>query len=350
MPIAVTKRVRRFVSRCFSQKKVTIFFIRPLFRIGRVRILALSDTTLNRDWRKDNMDKKFAGKKFPDSLVQSQILEQLGRYIVLDLETTGVYPGVHEVCELAYVVVEKGKITHKFESLVRTDKPMTEASFKIHGIKEEELSKAPPIEDLWGDLKPLYENWVIGHHISFDLGFLADIFMKRKNNTKSLEEPSGRAICTSLLSQALFPNRQTHKLISWAKNLKLEILPNHRSYEDTIACSHLAQHLFLSSKQKSLEDISKIQLGNRALEWKDFFVSDEKKEFVQSFLGAANANQKIWLKYSGGSKPGAWREVLPLGWIPNGVNTSLVSFDNETQRKKRYYLNKTLGVSSEIEV
>lgn len=92
--------------------------------------------------------------------------------VVLDLETTGLAPGMNEVIELALVRLEGGR-RQAFQSLVRPNHPPSPFIERLTGIQAWELEGAPSLEEVLEEAYPLLEGatWVI-HNASFDLAFL----------------------------------------------------------------------------------------------------------------------------------------------------------------------------------
>jgi len=92
--------------------------------------------------------------------------------VVLDLETTGLAPGLNEILEVALVRLEGGR-RQTFQSLVRPRRPPSPFIQRLTGITLEELEGAPPLEEVLLQAHPLLEGaTLVIHNASFDLGFL----------------------------------------------------------------------------------------------------------------------------------------------------------------------------------
>jgi DNA polymerase-3 subunit epsilon len=92
--------------------------------------------------------------------------------VLLDLETTGLAPGVSEIIELALVRLE-GKERRAFQSLVRPSRPPSLFVQNLTGIKASELEEAPPLEEVLAQAYPLLQGaTLVIHNASFDLSFL----------------------------------------------------------------------------------------------------------------------------------------------------------------------------------
>ena len=59
------------------------------------------------------------------------------RYVVWDLETTGLDPTTDKAVELAFMVVEGDEIIEEYSTLIVQDEPIPEGATKVHGITQE---------------------------------------------------------------------------------------------------------------------------------------------------------------------------------------------------------------------
>lgn len=92
--------------------------------------------------------------------------------VVLDLETTGLAPGLNEVIEVALVRLE-GQEQKTFQSLVRPSRPPSPFIERLTGIRAWELEEAPVLEAALERAYPLLKGaTLVIQNASFDLGFL----------------------------------------------------------------------------------------------------------------------------------------------------------------------------------
>jgi DNA polymerase III subunit epsilon len=68
------------------------------------------------------------------------------RFIVVDVETTGLDPRRDEVISYAGIPVEEGRIVagRIVSGLVRPAAPLSRRSIEIHGLRAQDLAAAPP--------------------------------------------------------------------------------------------------------------------------------------------------------------------------------------------------------------
>jgi DNA polymerase-3 subunit epsilon len=72
-----------------------------------------------------------------------------GRFIAVDIETTGLDPAQDEVVSFAAVPVEGGRVVARdaVAGLVRPSVPPSEESIEIHGLRAADLATAPPPDE-----------------------------------------------------------------------------------------------------------------------------------------------------------------------------------------------------------
>jgi DNA polymerase III, alpha subunit (gram-positive type) len=93
--------------------------------------------------------------------------------VVLDLETTGLAPGLNEIIEVALVRLE-GERRVAFQSLARPRRSPSPFIQRLTGITLEELEKAPPLEEVLFRAYPLLEGaTLVIQNASFDCGLCA---------------------------------------------------------------------------------------------------------------------------------------------------------------------------------
>ena len=257
-------------------------------------------------------------------------------FVALDIETTGSYPIKWEICEIAGVKWKDGQIIDEFSQLVRPKGPMHPVAYQIHGISMAALDHQPYIEEVLPQFLTFIEDaTLIAHHAPFDIGFLTyDIEEKCQ-----LSIPTNKIICTSLLSQKLFPQSPNYKLKTLMEYLKLEQpKPYHRSLSDAKACLLLALECFKKIQPLTI-DVMESLMGV-SLEWPYFSLKQLKTEpnmkvLVEAILG----KKQISIVYHRGSRPGVARKLLPIGLVRNPKGDFLVADDHLSDKPKRFYLN-----------
>lgn len=119
-------------------------------------------------------------------------------YAVVDVETTGLAPGLHHrVVEVAVVQLDhRGRTIAEWCTLVNPRRDL--GPQHIHGIRAAEVRNAPTFADIAGDLaERLAGRVIVAHNLSFDARFLQAEFARA-----GLDVPLGEApgLCTMRLA------------------------------------------------------------------------------------------------------------------------------------------------------
>ncbi len=154
------------------------------------------------------------------------------RYVVFDLETTGLSPrNGDRVIEIGAVAIENGKLTEEFHSLIHTDRKIHWAARRVHDISHRTLSGKPPAAKVFPEFyRFIAADPLIAHNAAFDLRFLENEFAKLG---LSLNNPHH---CTLKMSRRLNPDLTSHKLEDVARHLlgadALNNIKTHRALAD----------------------------------------------------------------------------------------------------------------------
>ncbi len=163
--------------------------------------------------------RKFKGKN---------IIEFPDKYVVVDLETTGLSPEWDMIIEIGAIKVQNGKIIDNFQRLVYPGEKISSFIEQLTGITNEMLAGAPLINDVLPQFDEFVGNSiVVGHNVNFDVNFLYE------NYDYVLEKPfSNDFIDTMRISRKLYPELDHHRLIDIVEHLKITGSTMHRALSD----------------------------------------------------------------------------------------------------------------------
>lgn len=173
------------------------------------------------------------------------------RYVVLDLETTGLSLTRDRVVSVAAFRIVDGRILlgDAFNSLVDPGRSISTSSIKIHGIVPSMVARAPGFADVFDQfLRYLGTDILVGYNVWFDLHFL-NVHMQQ-NYGFPLQNLvlDAQSICQKV---GFSPNFRSHPIRSngnqnldtVAKRLGIEIHERHTAKGDALATAMIFQRI-----------------------------------------------------------------------------------------------------------
>lgn len=155
------------------------------------------------------------------------------KIIVIDLETTGLYPECGDrIVEVGAVPVIGNEVlvSEGFETFVDPGVPIPPHITKITSITDEMVRGAPPIEDVLPRFIAYIEDFpLVAHNAPFDIGFL-QLYIKKLG----LKPLTNKVIDTVILSKQVFYESSRHNMDAVLRRLGIEYDKSlrHRSMED----------------------------------------------------------------------------------------------------------------------
>lgn len=160
-------------------------------------------------------------------------------FVVIDIETTGLnsnpdYGEVNHIIEVGAVKIEQGKITEKFSSFCTCPISLPDKIVKLTGISNENLANAPSVKQVLCELNNFCEkSEIVGHNVSFDLGFLNYYGAQQKILFKQAYAD------TLTMSRLLLKNKLINfRLGTVAEYFKLQF-EGHRALNDAIVTAKI---------------------------------------------------------------------------------------------------------------
>jgi DNA polymerase-3 subunit epsilon len=157
-------------------------------------------------------------------------------YAVVDLETTGLFPGRHDrIVEIGVVLVDRnGATVGEWCSLVNPRRDL--GPQHIHGIQARDVLDAPTFADLAGDVAELLAGRVVvSHNLAFDARFLVAEYERI-----GVSAPLGhdRGLCTMRLSDR-YLNSPARSLSACCASAGIVHDELHSALHDARACAGL---------------------------------------------------------------------------------------------------------------
>ncbi|RSD26523.1 ATP-dependent DNA helicase DinG [Mesobacillus subterraneus] len=131
------------------------------------------------------------------------------KFVVIDLETTGNSPKKGDrIIQVGAVIIEEGKITGRFSSLVNPQQKIPAFIEELTGISDSMVKGAPLFEEIAPHVSSMLEDaYFVAHNVLFDLSFLQEELLKA-----GCEGFYGPVIDTVELARILYPTADSFKL------------------------------------------------------------------------------------------------------------------------------------------
>ncbi|NIE76645.1 3'-5' exonuclease [Pantoea sp. Tr-811] len=188
------------------------------------------------------------------------------RWVVLDLETSGLNPNRDQVLSVGAVAIEDGAIdfAQQFERTLCRPAQKTNASVLIHGLGPSALAAGcDPAEALLDLLEFIGDSPVLAFHAPFDQRMLA----------RALKESLGQRLQLAFLDVAelapmLNPDTVLREagLDDWVARFGLQVQERHHASADAQVTAELALILFSQARRQQLD--SPLQLEQRLGGWR----------------------------------------------------------------------------------
>ncbi|MDD3368702.1 MAG: 3'-5' exonuclease [Lachnospiraceae bacterium] len=161
----------------------------------------------------------------------------INSYVCLDLETTGLDPGVEKLIEIGAVKVEEGKVMERFSTLVNPHRPLSDFVQNLTGITEEELQSAPELETVLPKFLEFAGDYILlGHSVLFDYSFVKKAAVEQGLQFERM------AVDTLKIARKFLPELESRSLPSLCRYYHLDYTP-HRALQDAEATHRLYQCL-----------------------------------------------------------------------------------------------------------
>ena len=200
----------------------------------------------------------------PAPLGECSLREQ--RWVVLDLETTGLNLNKDQVLSIGAVVIEDGAIdfSQQFERTLQCDKQKLGPSVLIHGLAPSAIAAGSnPAEALLAFMAFVGDSPLLAFHALFDSHMLG----------RALKDYLGYRLQHPFLDVAdlapmLCPQGNLRKagLDEWIDWFKLQVFDRHNASADALATAELALILFSRARQQQIQ--SPLELQQRLGQWK----------------------------------------------------------------------------------
>jgi DNA polymerase III subunit epsilon len=161
-------------------------------------------------------------------------------FLAVDTETNGLAGDLCELTEVGAVLVGGGELHDTFDSVVRTERPLSRGIQRFTGITQAMVDAAPDAREVLEELGDMLAGRVlVAHSARFDTRVLRQAF-----DRCGLDWPSPPALCTVQLGRRFAPLAPRRALAPLAGSLGIEVEEVHRALPDALTCARVFCALF----------------------------------------------------------------------------------------------------------
>ncbi len=229
------------------------------------------------------------------------------KFVVVDIETTGLNPKYDSIIEIGAIRFEDGKEIEKFAQLVKPDQYYTlseddikntddfcyidntpiqyvpEYITQLTGITNKMLERADTIEEVLPKFaKFLGSDIIVGHNVNFDINFLYDSFMA------ALKMPlKNDFIDTMRISKRILKDLKHHRLRDIVEHYGINSKGAHRALYDCYNTEMCFEKLKndVENSFGSLEEFVKVKQSYHNLNARDITTTIEKFDETHPLFG-----------------------------------------------------------------
>lgn len=179
-----------------------------------------------------------------------KIITPQTKYIVFDLETTGISVNNDEVIEISALKVLDGQVVDEFSTLVNPGRPIPYAASRVNGITDDMVADMPTFEDVLEEFFEFIQSDIlIGHNIhTFDMKFIYRDSLKYFSMI-----PDNDYVDTLYMSRNCLPDLKHHSLSDLATYYSISTEGAHRALNDCMMNQKIYENLKNESKPEALE-------------------------------------------------------------------------------------------------
>jgi DNA polymerase-3 subunit epsilon len=227
-------------------------------------------------------------------------------FTAVDVETTGLFPGVNRIVEIGAVSFRGDAVLDTFESLIDPGVPMPADAGKVNGITDGMLAGKPGIADVLRDfIGFLGGSYPVAHNAVFDAAFLSVDIVRL-----GMEVPDVPFLDTRGLARAAFPGRAGYSLDTLRRVHGLSAVGAHRALADAEACRGLFLLCVARIIERGARDIEALRkLSGRPLS----LVGDRPADTARIIAidAAMRRRAELDISYVNGSGERSERRIVP---------------------------------------
>ncbi|MDE5548740.1 MAG: 3'-5' exonuclease, partial [Clostridia bacterium] len=153
------------------------------------------------------------------------------KFVVFDIETTGLNTETDEIIEIGAVKLEYGKIVEYYDTLIDPNREIPPDASKVNHIYDEDVKNSPYLEDVLG----FFMDYIKGYKLIAHNGNGFDFKILRRD-CQRYNLPFDNELIDSLTeARKILKRERSHSLESLCRHYNIVNKNAHRAYEDSEA-------------------------------------------------------------------------------------------------------------------
>lgn len=189
---------------------------------------------------------------------EREIMLKDARYVVFDIETTGLSNTRDKIIEIGAVKIEGGAITERYQSFINPGEALSHFTTELTDITDDMVLNAPTIEEeLPHFLKFIEGAILVAHNALFDIGHI-------KENARKLNLPFDDSLVIDTIQMARYFYNEDMKrfnLKAVAKFFKVKQEQHHRAEDDAYVTSQIWLLMMNDLFKKNIKHYHEINLA-----------------------------------------------------------------------------------------
>jgi len=194
----------------------------------------------------------------PTSPQRDFTLLQHKRFVVLDVETTGLNINKDELLSIGAIAIINGQIAlhDSFSMQIKQEQPQANASTLIHGLTPNQLRTGIPADTaLSAFYRYLEQAHLLAFHAPFDQAILQRSYRKALKRPFKYPFWDVADICAALFPEAA---KDTKGLDAWLNKFHLEVTERHNACADALATAELMLILLRQCQREAIETVAQL--------------------------------------------------------------------------------------------
>ena len=185
---------------------------------------------------------KYTSERQTSLFFERKLSEQVerGKFVVYDLETTGVDPAKDEIIEIGALKIENGEFSEFWTTLVKPSRPIPPDATKVNRITNDMVAHCYNISQIISDFYLFCKDCTI---VGYNSNAFDNLFLQKAgNNSKiSFDNP---VLDVFLMAKQKLKGLKNYKLGTVAKYLDVNLIDAHRALNDVIATAEVFLKLY----------------------------------------------------------------------------------------------------------